>query len=71
MEKLEKEMFQIGSGDLNCSDILSQMQWVQERIVNAASNAAQTHSNKFNQTALNHWSEMRNSQMFHVWELFD
>ena len=71
MEKLEKEMFQIGSGDFNCSDILSQMQWVLERIVNAGTNASQTCSNKFNQTALNNWLEMRNHQMFQICELFD
>ena len=43
--------------------ISNQIQWVQARIANVATNAARTRSNRFNQTTLNHGLETRNYQV--------
>ena len=43
---------QRGGGYPSCSNLSSQIQWVQARIANAATNVAQTRSHRFNQTTL-------------------
>ena len=54
---------QRGGDNLSRSNLSSQIQWVQARIANAATNAARTRSHRFNQATLNHGLETRNYQM--------